>query len=222
MKILHISITDKKATYRERDGDIVCGNSDYMIEFTFDKEWDVHTVKTARFIYGGRYQDVVFEGTDCSVPILSGVTSVSVGVYAGDLYTTTPAIIGCKQSILCTNGLPESPSDDVYAQILSMLGEGVKKSFDGDGTALNLEIKDNIVYYVSNYSTVNITVPAQGIYTAHIFIDFPADAKDVALTLPEGMHIEGSTVSTLKAGDSIELSIDSMGGIIAFRKMVVE
>ena len=33
MKTLHISILDKVATYRQRDGEIVCGNSDYQIEF---------------------------------------------------------------------------------------------------------------------------------------------------------------------------------------------
>jgi hypothetical protein len=41
---------------------IVCGNSDYKIEFAFDEEWKAHNVKTARFIYNNSAVDVVFEG----------------------------------------------------------------------------------------------------------------------------------------------------------------
>ena len=54
MKILHISVLDKKATYLNRDGDIVCGNSDYVIEFAFDAEWDAHEEKIARFIWNDK------------------------------------------------------------------------------------------------------------------------------------------------------------------------
>lgn len=103
MKTLHISISDKIATYRQRDGEIVCGNSDYQIEFTFDAEWASYSTKTARFIVNGRYEDVEFTGTTCPVPIITNATEVMVGVYAGNLCTTTPATISCKLSILCPN-----------------------------------------------------------------------------------------------------------------------
>ena len=110
-KILHISVVDKIATYQRRDGDIVCGNSDYQIHFTFDQEWESHTEKTARFVWGGHYYDVPFTGDTCDVPILHNTKSVKVGVYAGDLSTTTPATIHAKRSILCSGSTP-SPEDD--------------------------------------------------------------------------------------------------------------
>ena len=106
MKVLHINILDKKATYQHRDGDIVCGNSDYVIEFAFDAEWDARGEKIARFIWNSHYQDVTFTGTTCPVPIITNTTSVEVGVYAGELSTTTPAIIGCQKSILCQSTEP--------------------------------------------------------------------------------------------------------------------
>ena len=121
MKILHITVLDKKAIYRERDGDIVCGNSDYAIEFTFDSDWEGQTTKTARFSYGGRYQDVVFVGNTVSVPILKNATSVKVGVFAGNLSTTSPATIPCVKSILCDDDVPEPPSNDVYNQIIALI-----------------------------------------------------------------------------------------------------
>ena len=101
MKNLNISVTNKIAKYLQRDGVIVCGNSDYQITFTFDAEWDAYPTKTARFIWNGKYWDQPFTGNVCPVPIITGATEVTVGVYAGDLCTTTPASIPCKRSILC-------------------------------------------------------------------------------------------------------------------------
>ena len=106
MKTLHIAVVDKIATYQQRDGEIVCGNSDYVIEFVFDSEWDGLTEKTARFVIGDHYENVTFSGSTCPVPIITNATSISVGVYAGNLSTTTPAVIGCKKSILCASAAP--------------------------------------------------------------------------------------------------------------------
>lgn len=122
MKILHITVNDKIATYSQREGYIVCGNSDYMIEFTFDAEWEEHLFKTARFITPLGVQDVLFEGNAVEVPVLRDTFLVTVGVYAGDLQTTTPANIPCRKSILCQDGLPPDPEPDVYTQILARLG----------------------------------------------------------------------------------------------------
>ena len=153
MKTLHITVSDKKAKYRERDGEIVCGNNDYQIEFAFDAEWNAYYTKTARFITGETYTDVVFEGNICAVPIIKGVTSFSVGVFAGNLFTTTPAVIGAHKSILCDNGSPEAPSDDVYAQIMLMLNN------DSDGPSM-----DQIV------SAVIAALPKATVYNGKVVI----------------------------------------------------
>lgn len=104
---------------------IVCGNSDYTMTFTFDNEWSAEPVKTARFVYrrAGKkfYQEVVFSGDTIDVPVLSGISFVLVGVYAGDLRTTTPAVIGCEKSILCDTGKHEEPEEDVYNQIIELI-----------------------------------------------------------------------------------------------------
>jgi len=99
----------------------VCGNSDFIINFDFDEEWNEFTAKTARFIHNGGFTDVVFEGNQCAVPIISNTHNIKIGVYAGDLRTTTPAYISAKKSILCGGGFPASPVDDVYNQIMDMI-----------------------------------------------------------------------------------------------------
>ena len=115
---------------------IVCNNSDYTVKFVFDKEWEDKPIKTARFIWNNQYQDVVFEGDICKMPIIENATTLGIGVFAGSLKTTTPAIITCAKSVLCGLGRPSDPPEDVYNQILRLLNE--------DLTNLRTEV-DNIV-----------------------------------------------------------------------------
>ena len=117
----NISITVKNKVARADRAIIVCDNSDYVAVFDFDAEWDAYTTKTARFVYGGKYTDVVFSGNECAVPVMQNTRAVTVGVFAGDLHTTTPAYISCVPSILFGNGIPADPTPDVYAQIMELL-----------------------------------------------------------------------------------------------------
>lgn len=111
MRELHVDVRNKIATYNARDGVIVCGNNDYKIKFSFDEEWSEYPTKTARFIWRGRYYDQEFTGDECQVPIINDTTKLTVGVYVGELKTTTPAKIPCLISILC--GEPEIVDENV-------------------------------------------------------------------------------------------------------------
>lgn len=117
MRDLHIIVSNKIATYLNRDGNIVCGNSNYRIVFTFDSEWDSHDNKIARFIWNDKYLDVAFTGDAVTVPVLSNTKQLKVGVYAGELSTTTPAVIDCLTSILCEHGQSEAEAEDVNGKI---------------------------------------------------------------------------------------------------------
>lgn len=119
MPVISISVENKIA---EADGTIyVCGNSDFVAKFAFDAEWEAYETKTARFGYNNSYVDVVFTGSECPVPIISGTYFFNIGVYAGNLHTTTPARVPCKKSILCDTGFPADPPNDVYNQIMEKL-----------------------------------------------------------------------------------------------------
>lgn len=133
MKTILIPVIDKIA--KSPDEEIVCGNSDYYIEFAFDSEWDGYDVKTARFVYGGKKTDVVFKGNVVQVPVMSNTTKVFVGVFSGDLRTSTPAAIVCRPSILCKGGTPHDPTPDVYAQIMDMMNSAVSPTVSVDDVA---------------------------------------------------------------------------------------
>ena len=141
--------------------EIICGNSDYVIEFAFDNEWNDYEVKTARFTFklNGEnvWKETVFTGTECKMPVMSNITEVYVGVYAGELSTTTPAKLTCKKSILCSSSMHKAPEDDVYIQLLNLL----KDNFPVD-VALQVseelkkleEIKNGIEQTVQEYKDI--------------------------------------------------------------------
>lgn len=143
---INISITNKKAEVIGTPV-IVCGNSDYTATFAFDDEWNLTGPRTARFVYvkDGKVQhtDVVFPGNVVAVPILENVDFVDVGVFAGNLCTTTPARVRCKKSILCGSGTPHDPTPDVYDQIMELFNEMAEAGAFGATEAQAQQIAKN-------------------------------------------------------------------------------
>lgn len=158
----------------------VCENSDYTVKFDFDDDWRSQKYKTARFIWNDKYEDVVFEGDECSLPIVSDTYCLKVGVFAGDLQTTTPAIIVMKKSILCGSATAEKPSEDVYSQIMALLND--LKELSGE----------------------ELTAAIEKYLTEHPIGGGAATAADVNYELPEEVQTEFPWAeieeNTVKAG----------------------
>ena len=106
---------------------IVCNNSDYMVVWDLDEDWD-QAAKTMRCTWpDGTYQDVVFTGTEAALPPCPAPGRVRIGLYAGNIHTTRPAELVAFPSILSDGGAPAAPGVDVYAQLLALLeGDKVK------------------------------------------------------------------------------------------------
>lgn len=137
--VIDVKVRDKIAV-ATKDATYICGNSDFVVVFDFDDEWNEYDKKTARFVHGnGTHYDVMFEGNTCPVPVISDTYTIRIGVFAGNLKTTTPAYISAKKSILCGSGVPAAPPDDVYAQIM----EELNKLNSDIGDAVAEYLKDN-------------------------------------------------------------------------------
>ena len=124
-RTINVSIRDKIAV-AEKDALYICGNSDFVIAFDFDDEWAGYDYKTARFVFNDTYADVVFSGNECAVPVLSNTYNFIVGVFAGDLHTTTPAYVAAKKSILCDSGMPVEPFETAYAQLIEIFNRSME------------------------------------------------------------------------------------------------
>lgn len=127
MKTLPIKIHEKIAVY-DSDEKVVCHNSDYLLKFDFDAEWTEYKYKTAIVRYfkapeGWLKHEMVFEGETCELPVIDKAAELYIGVFAGDIRTTTEAKIPCRLSALSMAGVPVDPPDNVYNQILKMLEE---------------------------------------------------------------------------------------------------
>lgn len=207
MNVLEVVIRNKIAT-GSRDF-IVCNNSDYVIKFDFDSEWDGHTLKTARFIFNGSFVDVIFEGNTVSVPIISKSTTVSVGVFAGDLQTTTPAIFPCYKSILCDEGLPKQEDDpNVYAQIL----ESLENKVDKDEASTKLTEVKEYIDKSSNALKAEIDELTDG--SLHIGSNINGDYKGFSITaITKILGSDGSFTGSYKISlkDSDDVSKLSVG-----------
>ena len=122
MPTISVTVRNRIAT-AQRWQCIICGNSDYIVDFDLDAEWNDMPNKVAVFVTNTRgnirHERVLFEGSTCSIPVLRGVSTVDIGIEAGDIRTTTPAHVKCEACIADNAGLPQEPEDDVYRQILS-------------------------------------------------------------------------------------------------------
>ena len=124
-----IEIKDKIATCLT-ELPVVCGNSDYVVDFVFDEEWNEHDIKTALFVVNGKVTPQVFTGNECPIPVIQNTLITWVGVFAGTvddgtLSTSTPALVKCIPCITDGDNVPMPPPDDVYNQIIGLIESGM-------------------------------------------------------------------------------------------------
>ena len=192
IKYLNINITSKKATYLTRQGDIVCGNSDYRVRFNFDSEWDGHDEKVARFIWGGHFVDVEFTGNEVDVPVIAGATQVKVGVYTTDdgPYTTTSATVPCTPSILCEGGAASLENDQRYLNEAREVLKQVEEAAESAGqtvadVAAELmtevgvvqELGDSVTAVTSQKGVTDAVTALRGIYSQTLITNLYIDPK---------------------------------------------
>lgn len=205
MNVIEIEIRNKIAKTISKD-EYVCGNSDYMIRFSFDEEWDQYDTKTARIINGdGEYYDQVFTGCECPMPIISKAYAIKVGVFAGNLHTTTPAYVPAVKSILCDGGSPANPPEDVYHQIMEML-----KSSGVNPEAIESAVKQYLDEHPITFEESDPNVPEWAkqpeppTYTAEDVGALPADTP-----IPEPYSLPVASADTLggvKVGKGLKMN----------------
>lgn len=152
---------------------IVCNNDDYVVQFEFDEAWENQGIKTARFVVTSGKEtsnsDVVFTGNECPVPRMVGIDSLYIGVFAGDIISTTKTAIACKKSILCDTPVIPPPTPDCYEQILELFsnvqGASVWVRYsdqpDGEGFTEGWHEGQQYIGFLTAYTPSN----AKGDYT---------------------------------------------------------
>ncbi len=139
---INIKVKDKTAVGDETL--IVCGNSDYAVNFELDAEWDAYEKKTMRIGYrNGKYKDVEFEGSSCALPAIHKRPWIAIGLYAGQLHTTTPAFFRCAECITDRDDEPiDKPEVSPYKVLTIIIGDRTE-SYEYTGlTDKTIEVED--------------------------------------------------------------------------------
>ena len=141
-KQIQISVKDKIACLVDEEQFLVCGNNDYEVVFDFDSDWEGISAKTAVFVYGNTPVHQPFVGNVCKGIEIKNATLCAIGVFAGNIKTTTGATIECRQSIRDLGGVPKPPSKEVYDEIMELLDKAI--SGGGGGSVDLTEIEEKI------------------------------------------------------------------------------
>lgn len=107
--------------------EIICGNDGYNLLFDLDEEWSAQEIKTARIAWTDtfsgqpRHTDVPFILGFAAIPAIADAYEVRIGLYSGNIMTTTPATVPCVRCITDGETYHEDPEPDTYAALLELL-----------------------------------------------------------------------------------------------------
>ena len=120
MKEIHIAVQDRRAFQTNKTA-YLCGDGDFVAVFSLDAEWEELPVRTARFQTENGCTDVIFQGDRCPVPVIPYARKLEIGIYAGNVRTTTPACVALREGIRAAWGAPENPTPNVFDQVMERL-----------------------------------------------------------------------------------------------------
>ena len=100
---------------------IVCNNSNYHIIFDFDSEWEKYQNKTLKINFLNHKYEVLFSGNEVDLPPINDAYECEIGVYAGNIRSTTPARFKCEKSIISGDQTHYEPPEDIYVQLLTTI-----------------------------------------------------------------------------------------------------
>lgn len=168
---------------------IVCNNSDYVVRFALDSEWDALALRTMRIVYDSySHTDIAFSGDTVALPTIIDRTSIGIGLYSGDIHTSTCAMFDCERSVMGKNSNAVAPPpSDVYNEIVGMINDGRLKGDKGaDGTngADGANGADGVTFTPSVDSAGNLSW-----------------TNDGGLSNPAPVNIKGATGATGERGE---------------------
>lgn len=153
MHTIPIHVSGKVALCPKRY--LISSNSDYVLQFTFDSEWDASPVKTARVIFDEQCVDLAFSGSSVALPKIPACTSLAVGVFSDSL-ATTAAELGCIVSVADSDCTVLDPLEETqYTQLFALLNAMANKQV----SALSLAA-DTLTVTFSDGSTQTVSVTA--------------------------------------------------------------
>ena len=183
---------------------IVCNNSDYVVRFALDSEWDALALRTMRIVYDSySHTDIAFSGDTVALPAIIDRTSIGIGLYSGDIHTSTCAMFDCERSVMGKNSHAVAPpSSDVYNEIVEMINNGRLKGDKGaDGTngADGANGADGVTFTPSVDSAGNLSW-----------------TNDGGLSNPDTVNIKGADGAPGKDGSDANVTAENIQAALGY------
>ena len=161
MALINVSIRVRVAELADDAPAYICGNEGYTVVFDFDEEWDDIEVKTMRvtwldtFTGQQRHIDTEFAGAQLSLPVIADAYEIGIGVYVGNIMTTTAAHLPCERSITDGATYHDEPAPDLYAQLLAFLQSNTQNALIMGATATIIEGTDAAACAIGAPTVIN-------------------------------------------------------------------
>lgn len=125
---------------------VVCYNgwdeNTYTIKWDLDKEWTKFEHLTMHVTFpDDTSTDVLFKGNTCPLPPIQSPGNTYVGLYAGNIHSTTPAKLCAMRSTLSKGGFP--PKTDAYLDVLNELEGKLDKNQGAENAGKALVVGDD-------------------------------------------------------------------------------
>ncbi len=131
MPDINITVAHKVAVSDTQS--IVCDNSNYVVVWDLDEEWAAYDTKAMHLTYSdGTHAVRIFSGQRVTLPVVTVPGKVGISLYAGDISTSSEALITAKPSGRTGCDPVPDPGTGLYEQLLAALNDKVPKD---QGTA---------------------------------------------------------------------------------------
>lgn len=142
---------------------IICGNSGYTVALYFDEvegvPWGDYLIKTVRFEWldtmTGQRRHIDAQYTNQPIPIPTEATQdvyeLNVGVYAGNLLSSTPARVPCERCTTDGATFHGDTTPDIYAALLAALA-----NLTGGGSPLVMRPRVREGMFMGHFETLDV------------------------------------------------------------------
>lgn len=212
MKTIDIAINENVATVITEDAAIVCGNSDYILNFSFSEEWS--GAKTARFVYDSNIVDVEFTGNSCNVPTITGSREVYVGLFAEGI-ASTAVRINCLYSALCEDITGIDPEPIVIPDVEGYKAEIAELKESNEALKASIKPEQEKAVTITENGTTEI-LPDDGKALSKVIVNVDVPSND------EQYEMLKNTMSNLKfdtaSGGVIRLDCSKFARLTSLEK----
>lgn len=227
MKNLIIHEENNNLIIKESYSPLVCGNTNYKLEFVFSEDWSSLTNKIAIFIVDGKKTAVEFEGTIVSVPAMPNANTCQVLLMSSESENTrlvTSVLTISLMSTILLEKIPEfSPLSNYVEEMLTKikaLQNGTlqiesSKHAETAGNVSNPNLLINGDFKVNQRG--NTTYTEAGKYT----VDRWKLVSGSVTVQDTGILLNGTIIQKLEHTPSMQVVASSNAGSITYKNGTV-